>query len=50
MISIQVTDELFDEIATKVLDEDDLAVEGMHALIYALTNFCAFAGSSALEV
>lgn len=28
MISTQVTDELFDEIATKVLDEDDLAVEG----------------------
>ena len=28
LISTQVTDELFDEIATKVLDEDDLAVEG----------------------
>lgn len=28
MISTQVTDELFDEIATKVLGEDDLAIEG----------------------
>lgn len=28
MVSTQVTDELFDEIATKVLNEDDQAVEG----------------------
>lgn len=25
----QVTDELFDEIATKVLEEDELSVEGL---------------------
>jgi hypothetical protein len=29
---MEVTDELFDEIATKVLDEDDLIIEGNHAI------------------
>ncbi|KAJ9554467.1 LOW QUALITY PROTEIN: hypothetical protein OSB04_018512 [Centaurea solstitialis] len=32
-VLLKVTDELFDEIATKVLDEDDLNVEGEHKAI-----------------
>lgn len=37
-----MTDELFDEIATKVLNEDDLTVEGAVILLCILHNFNPF--------
>lgn len=43
-VLLKVTDELFDEIATKVLDEDELNVEGdSHYLsVHFFFNFCDF--------
>lgn len=35
----QVTDELFDEIATKVLEEDELSVEGLFIYLFIFLIF-----------